>query len=134
MGRPYTDETVVQILERMVEGVTLKKSCEIEGVSYSTVRDRIRAVPQLSTLHAHVRIEYQEYMVARMAEIAKHEPDVQRARLMCDNIKWEACKVAPKIYGDKVTNEHVGPGGGAVITTEMTAQEAAEFYKKNLGD
>ena len=46
MGRPYTDETVVQILERMVEGVTLKKSCEIEGVSYSTVRDRIRAVPQ----------------------------------------------------------------------------------------
>lgn len=37
-------------------------------------------------------------MVTNMAAI-------QRARLKADTIKWIACKLAPKIYGDKVQQE-----------------------------
>jgi hypothetical protein len=31
--------------------------------------------------------------------------NVARSRLIADNLKWYACKMAPKIYGDKVAVE-----------------------------
>lgn len=39
---------------------------------------------------------------------------VQRSKLRVDSRKWLMSKLAPKKYGDKVTQELVGPGGGPV--------------------
>lgn len=39
---------------------------------------------------------------------------VQRSRLRVDTRKWLMSRMAPKKYGDKVTNEHTGEGGGAM--------------------
>jgi len=50
-----------------------------------------------------------------MHDIAKDEAiDVQRARLMVDCIKWEAARVLPKEFGDKIQQEHTGANGGAI--------------------
>lgn len=37
-----------------------------------------------------------------------------RSRLRVDTRKWLMARMAPKKYGDKVTQEHTGPGGGPV--------------------
>ncbi len=42
------------------------------------------------------------------------EADTQRARLLFDHDRWYLSKLAPKRYGDKVTNEHTGADGGAI--------------------
>lgn len=39
---------------------------------------------------------------------------IQRDRLRVDTLKWMASKVAPRSYGEKVTAEVTGEGGGAV--------------------
>jgi hypothetical protein len=39
---------------------------------------------------------------------------VQRSRLSVDTRKWYLSKVLPKVYGDKVLNEHTGKDGGAL--------------------
>lgn len=39
---------------------------------------------------------------------------VARNRLRVDARKWVASKLLPKKYGDKITNEHTGEGGGPV--------------------
>ena len=39
---------------------------------------------------------------------------VARNRLRVDTRKWLASKMAPKKYGDKVTQEHTGANGGAI--------------------
>lgn len=39
---------------------------------------------------------------------------IARSRLRVDTRKWLASKLAPKKYGDKITNEHTGEGGGAI--------------------
>ena len=39
---------------------------------------------------------------------------VQRNRLRVDARKWLLSKMAPKKYGDKVTQEHTGANGGAI--------------------
>lgn len=39
---------------------------------------------------------------------------IARSRLRVDARKWYASKLAPKKYGDKITQEISGPDGGAV--------------------
>ena len=40
----------------------------------------------------------------------------QRSRLRVDTRKWLLSKALPKIYGDKVVQEHVGKDGGPIQT------------------
>jgi hypothetical protein len=47
-------------------------------------------------------------------------------RLMVDTLKWKLAKMLPKIYGDKVTQEHTGAGGGPI--------QMAAVNLKNLND
>ena len=41
---------------------------------------------------------------------------VARSRLKVDTRKWLMARMAPKVYGDKVTQELQGPEGGPVST------------------
>jgi hypothetical protein len=41
-------------------------------------------------------------LVDRLDELATTTPDVQRARLLCDNIKWVAPKLSPRQYGERL--------------------------------
>jgi hypothetical protein len=53
-------------------------------------------------------------------EFVNHDV-INRSRLRVDARKWVAAKLKPKKYGDKVTTEHTGPGGGSIgITTSGT--------------
>jgi hypothetical protein len=47
-------------------------------------------------------------------------------RLQVDTLKWKLSKMLPKVYGDKITTEHTGPGGGPV--------QIAALDLKNLSD
>lgn len=114
---PYlTEEKIAEIVARIAEGMTLKQSCEQAQVGYCNVVKRIGESDVLTKLHAQSRIEYARYQVQRMHDIADTEPDVQRARLKVDVIKWEAARVLPKEFGDKVTQEITGADGGPLQT------------------
>lgn len=42
--------------------------------------------------------------------------EIARCRLYVDTVKWEASKLAPKVYGDKLQHEHTGNIAIAVVT------------------
>jgi hypothetical protein len=118
-GPHISDDQLVEVIERIAEdGITLKASCKIFGFEYTNVIKRIRANESLKELLAHAREDYAASLVAEMHEIAKTEPDVQRARLMCDNIKWEAARIASKLYGDRISAEV----SGTVTLSAMIAE------------
>lgn len=50
--------------------------------------------------------------------------ELNRAKELAHHYRWRAAKIAPRDYGDKVTNEHTGPGGGAI-----QARVAIEFVQ-----
>jgi hypothetical protein len=50
---------------------------------------------------------------------------VQRSRLRVDTRKWFLAKALPKLYGEKITTEHSGPGGGPIQTEETGGTELA---------
>jgi len=64
-----------------------------------------------------------EARVDRMADVARTEPDVNRARLIIDTDKWLAAKLIPKVYGDKLdlTIEHRLDIGGALAAARARA-------------
>lgn len=51
---------------------------------------------------------YQRVLVPLSSDVIAHK------RLHIDTLKWKLSKMLPKVYGDKVTQEHVGAGGGPI--------------------
>jgi len=104
-----TDEQIIEVISEMGEtGVSLKSACDAHGFVYRTVMNRITLNPELKALNTRAREDYMRVRARQLNEVASNEPDVHRARLMCDNIKWEAARVLPKEFGDRVVNTHEG--------------------------
>jgi len=99
-------ESILNIMS--IEGISLMKAYaalpeDKKTASYQRCTELLNdCMPQE---YARAREEYAHRMVEKLTEIAENTEDVQRARLLCDNIKWTASKVLPRIYGDKVQQE-----------------------------
>lgn len=52
--------------------------------------------------YTQARKQQAETHAQALIDIALTEEDVNRARLLSDNIKWTASKLLPKVYGDRV--------------------------------
>ena len=108
-----TREEAIHVLALLSDGVPIVQSCKDLGITRSKLYVAIDR-ECLGDMHARAREEYAEARVAEMQNIAETVEDVARAKLLCDNIKWETARVAPKKYGDKVQNEHTGKDGGPI--------------------
>ena len=79
------------------------------------IAERRAATDHLRAAEARARPEYLVHKVAEMNDIVRKERDPARARLLCDNIKWEAARVCRKLYGDQQRVEHTGEDGGPIV-------------------
>lgn len=124
-----TDEEIQAILMMLGDGLTLMQACKKAKRGYANVVRRISASPELKQLHAMAREEYMRAQVQKMHDIAKNtriEP--ARARLMMDAIKWEAARVLPKEFGDRVQQEVIITNN-TTLSTRMAAARARARQK-----
>lgn len=119
-----TVEMIEEVIARLADGLTLKQSCKKSKLSYTNVVRRIGDDPALKQLHARAREEYVRSRVQDMHDIAK-DPKIEpaRARLMMDAIKWEAARVLPKEFGDRVQQEVIITNN-TTLSTRMAAARA----------
>lgn len=141
-GRPtdYTVELAEAIAERLADGEGLSEICRDDGFpSRNTVYRWRRTIPEFNDVYARGR-EDQGHTVADEARrirqlVEAGTIDPAAARVMLDSVKWEAGKRAPRFYGDKIALV----GGDdtdnplRIISTAMTAKQAAEAYRDELG-
>jgi terminase small subunit-like protein len=119
-AQTISDEQIIELICEMGEsGISLKKACDEHNFVYRTVMNRIRSTEELAALDARARQDYARERARSLNEIANSEPDVARARLMCDNIKWEAARVLPKEFGDRLHNTHEGGDPDKPILTSI---------------
>lgn len=136
MGRPsdYSSELAVLICARMGEGESLRSICRDDAMpALSTVfrwlaGDRefqeqyARAMDARATLLAEEILEISDESSGdavtdpETGTVRMDAEFVARSRLRVDSRKWLAARMAPKKYGDKVTQEISGPGGAPVST------------------
>jgi len=98
-----TRDEAIHVLSLLSDGIPIVQSCRDLGITRSKLYTAIDR-EGLGDMHARAREEYAEARVQEMQNIAETVEDVSRAKLLCDNIKWEAARVSPKKYGDRITH------------------------------
>lgn len=127
VGRPskYTEALATAICERIASGESLHRICAGAGMpALRTVLDWLTREKEFPHQYARARELQAETLADQIVSIADGETgdgaaDVAAAKLRIDARKWVAAKLLPKKYGDRVTQEHTGPGGGPIQTTQI---------------
>ena len=139
----YTDALGLAICTGIAEGQSLRSICAQPAMPHISTFLRWLADDSHADLrdqYARAREAQADYLAEEILSIAdeectmvlaskhnSHDDDgeghtevvfdstaVARNRLRVDARKWLASKMAPKRYGDKITQEHTGAGGGAI--------------------
>jgi hypothetical protein len=128
-GRPsaYSEELAEAICESIACGHALYRLCEqnerwpSERTIYRWLEENI----EFRQMYMRARERCADRRAEELVVIADTEPDPQRARVMIEARKWHASKLAPKKYGDKVTNVVEG-GDKPVQVEEITDLDRAK--------
>lgn len=115
---PVSDEAAVaRICERLIAGQSMKEATRPEDVPSDTeVYVEMARNEEFRAVIARAREAQQHAMIDTTIDLADRATveDHQVMKLRIWARQWRAAKLAPKVYGDKVTQEHTGPGGGPV--------------------
>lgn len=125
----YTPDVAAEICQRLAQGETLRAICRDSHLpAESTVRQwALDDVDGFSAQYARAREIGYHSMFDELVEIAddgssdrieRKNPDgsttlvvdkehVQRSKLRVDSRKWMLSKALPKLYGERITQEHI---------------------------
>lgn len=114
----FTQEIADEICSQIADGKSMRTICAAnEMPSMTTVFKWLRTKDDFAQQYARAKQEQADALFEDVLNIADaaQMSDHQVARLKIDTRKWMAGKLRPKVYGDKITNEHTGEGGGPVV-------------------
>jgi hypothetical protein len=141
VGRPsdFTEDIAATICELLMDGLSMRQICLRDDMPHrSTVANWLERHTDFSTKCARAREWQADIMDDLILETANNCTSETAAadRVKIGAFQWRAGRLAPKVYGDKLTTEHTGPGGGpvqsvTVVTTDPV--EAAKVYAKLMG-
>lgn len=97
-----TEEQWEGLLEHIGQGGSTKSFCDANKIRQGAIYERIGSDSTFAEKYAHAKANGIESRIDAAQEVARTEPDVQRARLIVDLAKWEASKLLPKRYGDSL--------------------------------
>ena len=129
LGRPssYSADMALYICEQLVTGRSLRSICAEDDVPDATTVFRwLDSVETFRSQYARARELQAERLAAETVEIADaaSNEDYNTARLRVDARKWYASKLAPKVYGDRITTEVTGVDGGPVQVQHTVVDDA----------
>jgi hypothetical protein len=147
-GRPtdYTVELAAEICGRLAMGESMRTVCKDECMpAASTVFLWLAKHEGFSEQYVIAKEQSAEAIADEMFDIADdgsndwmlaHFKDgsegwklngehVQRSRLRVDIRKWYLSKIKPKKYGEKISQELSGPGGGPIETKSAVVDAKA---------
>ena len=131
----YSKACKERLLERIAEGELLTEICKEKGMPQRKTIWKWRADdPEFEKMYQMAREMCVEKRVEEIFSIGDdstydvmgqnpltgepiydHE-HINRSKLKCENRKWYASKVVPKLYGEKVQQEISGKNGAPLVT------------------
>jgi len=116
MARPseYNYELCVEVCKEVANGFNIKTvlSSKAEYPDFSTWCDWKRKNDELANLYTRSIQDKAESVDEEIdlifSEVRSGGIDPSTGRLLIDTLKWKASKYYPKMFGDKVQQEHSG--------------------------
>lgn len=129
-------EVLGRVLQELEMGASLNKACATArqhpgGCPHpATVLGWTREDPLMGQQYARARETGYNLLADELLDIADEaipsteagsydSAAVAHQRLRIDTRKWQLSKMLPKVYGDKVLNEHTGANGGPIQTAAV---------------
>ncbi|WP_439287564.1 terminase small subunit [Lonepinella sp. BR2904] len=136
VGRPssFVKEVADDICMLLSQGESLRKICDRPSMPNArTVHRWILENDEFCQQYAHAREMQAETLLEEILEISDcaSVEDVQVAKLRVDARKWYITKVAPKKYGDRVTQEHSGVDGRPI---QIEQKNKVDFSGLNINE
>ena len=130
IGRPtlYSPELAKEICERVIQGTSIPKLCEEEGMPHrSTIWQWMQDNAEFSNILARARKARAHFSVEQMIDIADEATpeDWQVKRLKIESIKTYAKLADPETYGDKIA--HTGAGGKPLIPDNSDVNQLSKI-------
>jgi hypothetical protein len=144
-------DAMEELCSHISSGGHLAGFCKLRGFAYNTVADWIYGDSQRAAMYARAREDRADVLADEMVSIADETEvitiideetgavelkldatAVARNRLRVDARKWVASKLKPRIYSDKVVQEHTGANGGPIQTTTMDLRGLSESELKQM--
>jgi transposase-like protein len=104
---------VEKVCRAISKGDSVKEACREVGIRPARLHEWTREDSVLALVYARAR-EQQAHSLAERAIAVSREAygrdtaGVQAARLEVDTLKWYVSKIAPKLYGERLTIEDEG--------------------------
>jgi len=123
----FNPEAAKQIVERVANGESLRQIIKTEGMpARFVIYDWLAKNKEFADQYARAREDQADTYADEIAAIAD-DPEIpsDQKRIMVDARKWIACKLKPRKYGDRVTQEHTGADGGPIqakVTLEFVGK------------
>ncbi|WP_342711523.1 terminase small subunit protein [Bradyrhizobium sp. B124] len=153
MARPsdYSLELAALICDRMAEGESLRTICKADDMpARSTVFLWLAAHKEFSDLYARATDARAHLLAEEILQISDDGSNdtyrdsdgnvmtdhdvIARSRLRVDSRKWLAARLAPRKYGDKITQEHTGADGGPIKQEVSRIELVAAPFPANMGE
>lgn len=154
-GRPstYSEETAAAICELIADGQSLVEICKRDDMPVRSTVFKWLAQNQLfADMYAQARIAQADHMFDEIIAIAddgsndfmekkfgeetkwvENGEAIRRSALRVDARKWAAAKLAPRKYGEKITQEVTGADGTPLIPeAPMTPVEISRWLMVGL--
>ena len=133
-GRPslYTPELAARICEELASGQSLRSICERNDMpASSTVFLWLSKLPEFSEQYARAREAQANVMAEEILSIADGSSNeaIPKAKLQVDTRKWLMSKMAPKKYGEKITQEQTGADGGPIVNKHIVERRFVHVNK-----
>ena len=120
------------IIANIRQGESLFKSCVKYKIQIDTFYNWIDNDSKMLDLYARASAQRADSLFDKTIDIAVKMPDVNRARLVVDTIKWVAGKLNPHKYSDKQTINIIGNVNQNIttMTPEDRDKKILELYQK----
>ncbi|HEX7958899.1 MAG TPA: hypothetical protein VF493_03220, partial [Terriglobales bacterium] len=150
----YSSQVANLICARLAEGISLREICRADDMpAQSTVYLWLQEHSDFSEKYVKARQAQAEHMSDELIEIAddgsndwmeRNRGDdtvwvtngeaINRSRLRVDTRKWLMSKMAPKKYGERVTQEISGPDGGPIEVVRVSDIDQGRAIASLLDD
>ena len=128
LGRPskYAKALAERICEGIAQGKSLVSVLKADGMpNYSTVTRWLQHPDRedFRKMYARAREAQADYLADELVDIADTATDrdsAAAAKVRTDARKWVAAKLRPKVYGERVTQEHTGADGAPLAPPSIS--------------
>jgi hypothetical protein len=119
----------------IVNGESLRGIAGRLQVDPSTLIWWIEEDPQRSARARSARVLSARLWDQKAEEVIATAPDrfaLEKARELAHHYRWRAKAIAPRDYGDRVTNEHTGAGGGPIALAAIDMKNLSDEELDNI--